>query len=520
VLRQVEGSEKNPHTEFGEQYFRLDRFTDRIQRAVTILLGLQLEVSLSSSVLVPGDRFSATLRLHNGSDKSFPVEFVLPSEIDLISDSSVNRSILSSIGQYGALNQTFEFKLPQSTPLTLPHPPVLDTLIHYSANDGWSNKSSFDAPRRRFIAEARVGLGPFILPVRAAFPYDVAERFEISASPSIALIQDWSASRDMNVTVRIVDHSAAPLSCELWVVQEALLNRDYEPARLTFVRKDEELLVPLRLQVPLLKPPLSTDLLLELRRAAPAPPDPLVSTTIKVKTAGVGAGRLRAVGYISGADRSPALALAELGADPVPLSIRDLEVAGPESKLVQLHAILIARDAYSRQPELKALNQRLLDFVSRGGTLIVGPQNPPAAVPPSGTVGPFPYQIKLSADPISVGSAAINEAHSELLSAPNKITAADLEAWPVGCPVNIPKEWDSHYKCLIKEGAPASEPGGLLLACDYGKGRLVYVGFDWQNALDEMTPGAYKLLANLLHGAEKSGKSESPSESPVYGPTD
>ncbi|MGH9763824.1 MAG: hypothetical protein ACREDR_27700, partial [Blastocatellia bacterium] len=72
ALKQVLGAGKDPHAEFGDQYFRVNRFTNNIQKAVALLLGLQFRLTLNKSVIVPGETFAATLSLFNGSDQTFP----------------------------------------------------------------------------------------------------------------------------------------------------------------------------------------------------------------------------------------------------------------------------------------------------------------------------------------------------------------------------------------------------------------------------------------------------------------
>ena len=88
---------------------------------------------------------------------------------------------------------------------------------------------------------------------------------------------------------------------------------DYEPVHIAFGREDQEVIVRLKLRLPILKPPLAPDVLLEFRPEKPAAPDPLGSAKITVKLVDFEVADDLKVGYIAGKNDWLALALTEIG---------------------------------------------------------------------------------------------------------------------------------------------------------------------------------------------------------------
>ncbi|MFN5582958.1 MAG: hypothetical protein ACK5BA_10665, partial [Gemmatimonas sp.] len=89
-----------------------------------------------------------------------------------------------------------------------------------------------------------------------------------------------------------------------------------------------------------------------------------------------------------------------------------------------------------------------------------------------------------------------------LLTAPNRIGAADWAGWVQERSTYMPSSFDTRYVPLLRMNDP-DEPvndGGLLVA-PLGKGRYVYVTLALFRQLPAGVPGAARLLANLVNGA-------------------
>src|SRR5262249_17294286 len=147
--------------------------------------------------------------------------------------------------------------------------------------------------------------------------------------------------------------------------------------------------IRMKLQLPISKPPLSPDILIEFRREKPAPPDALASAKIVVKAADFEVADGLNVGYFPGFDGWLEEALTELGAVHSRLPIDDINItehgnanqkAGQSLRgcgdLARFDTIIIDNRAYLAHPELFSCNRCLLRYVRQGGNLIVLSQQP------------------------------------------------------------------------------------------------------------------------------------------------
>ncbi len=199
------------------------------------------------------------------------------------------------------------------------------------------------------------------------------------------------------------------------------------------------------------------------------------------------------VAYIPGTGDDVPRALEDLGLRVPILSDDDLA----QADLNQFDAIVTGVRAYSAKPELRAANARLLEYVKKGGVLIIqyNLQNLDD--------GYSPYDFSLGSNPQKVvdEQSAIQflDPANPALNWPNKITEADFKGWQEERGHGFMEKWDPHYHALLETHDPDQQPqrGGLLLA-RYGKGLYVYDAFALYRQLPSGVPGAYRLLANLV----------------------
>ncbi len=199
------------------------------------------------------------------------------------------------------------------------------------------------------------------------------------------------------------------------------------------------------------------------------------------------------VAYFPGTGDDVPQALEDLGLSVPILSANDLQ----NGDLSQFDAIVTGVRAYSARPELRAANARLLNYVKRGGVLIV--QYNLQAL----DEGYGPYEFSLGSNPQKVvdetSSIHFLQPSNPALNWPNKITAADFEGWQEERGHGFMEKWDSRYQALLETHDPDQAPqrGGLLLA-QYGKGIYVYDALALYRQLPNGVPGAYRILANLV----------------------
>ena len=186
-------------------------------------------------------------------------------------------------------------------------------------------------------------------------------------------------------------------------------------------------------------------------------------------------------------------ALEELGVHPHLLSAAELATAD----LSRYNAIVIGIRAYSSRSDLIANNNRVLNYVRNGGTLIVQYQSAEF----DHDYGPFPYTLSRSPEKVveETDPVTLTDPNSALFQWPNRITSADFDGWVEERGHSFMGSWDSHYQALTETHDPGQDPqrGGVLYA-RYGKGIYIYAAFALYRQLPEAVPGAYRILANLV----------------------
>ena len=206
------------------------------------------------------------------------------------------------------------------------------------------------------------------------------------------------------------------------------------------------------------------------------------------------------VGYIMGAGDDIPTVLKQVGMD-VSLNPAD-KLASAD--LSRYGTIVVGIRAYDTQKDLVANNQKLLDYVSAGGTLIVQ-YNTGVSDFNSGHY--TPYSAHLSRARVSVEEAPVDVLAPDdpIFHYPNTISAHDFDDWVQERGLYFMDQWDDHFTPLLACHDPGEQPqkGGLLEA-KYGKGIYIYTGYAFFRQLPAGVPGAVRLYVNLLSaGHEK-----------------
>jgi len=209
----------------------------------------------------------------------------------------------------------------------------------------------------------------------------------------------------------------------------------------------------------------------------------------------------RRVGYVMGAGDQLPEALRQLGCEVTLLSERDLS----GGDLGVFDAIVTGVRAYNVRADLRANQERLLEYVHNGGTLIV--QYNVAEGGPFGgrktgelaRIGPYPLQIGRGRVSVEEAPVKFLEPDHPLLTAPNHISEKDFEGWIQERGLYFASEWDSHYHAILETHDPGEKPqeGGMLMA-QYGRGVYIFSAFSWFRELPAGVPGAYRIFANML----------------------
>ncbi len=200
------------------------------------------------------------------------------------------------------------------------------------------------------------------------------------------------------------------------------------------------------------------------------------------------------IGYIKGAG------------DVVPESLEQIgykvTIINPESitaeSIQSFDAIVVGIRAYNTVEELKFKQQYLLEYVNKGGNLIVQ-YNTNRRLKVTDNLGPYP--LKLSRDRVTDENAKITflAPQHAVLNTPNKITSNDFEGWVQERGLYFPNEWSQEYTAIFGTNDKGeSEKKGSLLVAKYGKGNYIYTGLSFFREFPAGVSGAYRLFANLL----------------------
>jgi hypothetical protein len=215
------------------------------------------------------------------------------------------------------------------------------------------------------------------------------------------------------------------------------------------------------------------------------------------------------VGYITAESEPIPDALRMLGIqvdllDAQALAFRDLS---------KFDAIVVGVRAYELRPDLPGANQRLLDYASKGGTLLVQYQRDFAwdrssYAPYPALISPPAPAAREGATPAARPLPRITDENSPvkflnpndpLLNRPNKITQNDFKGWVQERALYLWTQFDPKYTPLLAMNDPGEpDQNGALVFARYGKGIYIYTGIAFFRQLPEGVPGAYRLFVNLL----------------------
>jgi len=175
------------------------------------------------------------------------------------------------------------------------------------------------------------------------------------------------------------------------------------------------------------------------------------------------------------------------------------EVALAFGDLSKYDAITVGIRAYELRPDLLRTNARLLDYVKRGGTLLVQYQrdfawNEELPAPFKATMPEQTSRVTDANSPVRFLAP-----DDPLLNSPNKITLDDFRGWVQERGLYFWGTFDVKYTPVLGLRDPGeAEANGSLVYVRDGKGLYIYTGLSFFRELPAGVPGAYRLFVNLL----------------------
>jgi hypothetical protein len=201
------------------------------------------------------------------------------------------------------------------------------------------------------------------------------------------------------------------------------------------------------------------------------------------------------VGYVTGVGDAIPAALEQLGAR-VELLGEDQLAFGD---LGRFDVIMTGVRAYERRKDLRAYNQRLLDYAKSGGTVIV---NYNKFEFNDAQYAPFP--AKVGRERVTDEHSAVNvlQPQHPVFTTPNRIGESDWANWRQERGLYFLDAAAPEYTQLVEfvEPFPYNKGAkrGALVEAKVGSGRWIYLGVGLWRQLPAGTDGAYRLMANLI----------------------
>lgn len=214
-----------------------------------------------------------------------------------------------------------------------------------------------------------------------------------------------------------------------------------------------------------------------------------------VKPIDVAVPKGRRVGYVMGVGDQVPQAIEQLGVELQLLTAADLAAAD----LSRYDVIVTGVRAYERRADLRAYNHRLIEYAEQGGVVLVQYNKFEFN---AAQYGPYPAKVSSNRVTDENSPVEILVPDHPVFNTPNRIDERAWAGWVQERGLYFLGERDERYVDLIELTDPFPENAGpkrgALVEARVGRGRWIYIGLGLWRQLPAGTPGAYKLLANLL----------------------
>lgn len=506
----------------GDHSLMLERLEERFQAAISLAAGLRLSFLVepeggtdgpyssfmpyeTRSVATPGSALTAVAHLYAGSVKpesvSFEVEAPQGWGVESVSE-----------GRYR---------------ISVPQEGVRDSSVHWKRESVWDLRYTVTDARRwgeplpaePLRATARFEIDGVELwisaPAQASFIDErrIQRRRRLAVGPSVAVSMPTDAgvlpvgAQQYALSVNLRSNSVRPVEGALRLEIPAGWSAIPERARFALAKEGTETTLEFTVRPPAIASPG----IYTLRAVAEYAGGRSDSSFQRIRAQGLETAYLSRqarheirvvdfdtapnlrVGYVEGTGDDVPQAIAQLGAK---VSLLD-SAALTSGDLSGFDAILIGIRAYAVRDDLKAHNDRLLEYVENGGVLIVQYNTPEF----DNNYGPYPYKMTRRPEEVSEEDSPVTilAERDPVFNWPNRIGSNDFDSWVEQRGSKFLVEWDDRYTPLLEthDTGQAPQRGGWLSA-RYGDGLYVYCAYAWYRQLPYAVPGAVRIFANLL----------------------
>ncbi len=202
----------------------------------------------------------------------------------------------------------------------------------------------------------------------------------------------------------------------------------------------------------------------------------------------------RKIAYIKGVKDAVPDGIRELGFEIDEFEVEDLA----ELDLAPYGTVVLGIRIYNVKNELKNFDQKLFDYVAKGGRVIMQ-YNTASRWARAQEYGPKPFKIGRKRVTEEDAKVTFLIKEHPVLNQPNKITEKDFDNWVQERGLYFADSWDDDYKSIFAWNDKGEEPTkGALIILNHGKGQFIYTGISFFRELPNGVEGAFKLFANLL----------------------
>lgn len=521
------------HPEAGDLVDRLQDEARDLRDVLALAAGVTVDARANDDAVVPGQRFQVEVTVRN--DGRDPVEL---DEIALDLPARWSASAPAAAGNVVAggasVRRTFEVVVADDAPASRPYwrrapdrdrhlvarpqdetlpwsPPEVSARVRWTAHDvtvTWEEPAVFLGARGPGVERRRL---PIVVPA-----------LSLRVQPSVAVFPLGTSTPERSFRVAVTDHTAqggratvrlrAP---EGWTVTP--------PAReVDFRFEGDAATASFALRPPAHARPGTVSLGAEAERGGRVYAEnaevvsyehvqdrPLVSpAAASVVALDVKVDPRATVGYVMGSGDGVADALVQLG---VPVTLLDAEALA-SADLSRYTTIVTGIRAFETRADLRAGFARLLDYARAGGHLVVqynraafnqvGPRPTPAEIEARSPFVPYPAAVSSRRVTDETAPLALLAPDHPFFRTPNAIGPRDFEGWVQERAIQLLDARDPRYRELVSAADPfPKNPGeqkGLLVEAPVGRGTWTYVGLVLFRQVSAGTPGAYRLLANLV----------------------
>ena len=207
------------------------------------------------------------------------------------------------------------------------------------------------------------------------------------------------------------------------------------------------------------------------------------------------------VAYVGGGNDRVAFWMCAMGIQVTELT--DSQLENPAT-MNDYDSLVVGLFAMRTRPALAACMHRIHQWVENGGNLLTLYHRPWDGWH-SDTTPPRPLEIGKPSLRWRVTDENATVTHllpdHPLLNAPNTITPSDWEGWHKERGLYFAMRWDSAYQALLSMADPGEEAHhGALLSASIGHGRHTHTSLILHHQMEQLTPGAFRLMANLVAG--------------------